>query len=39
LIELHGGTMETRSGPGFRMVVCRLPLEAIARQPAVVSGE
>jgi signal transduction histidine kinase len=38
LIELHGGTMETRSGPGFRMVTCRLPLEAVARQPAAVSG-
>ena len=30
--------METRSGPGYRMVVCRLPLEAVARTPAVVSG-
>jgi signal transduction histidine kinase len=38
LIELHGGTMETRSGPGYRMVVCRLPLEAVARTPAVVGG-
>jgi len=38
LIELHGGSMETRSGPGFRMVVCRLPLEAIARAPVAVSG-
>jgi signal transduction histidine kinase len=38
LIELHGGTMETRSGPGFRMVVCRLPLEAVARAPVAVSG-
>jgi signal transduction histidine kinase len=38
LIELHGGSMETRSGPGYRMVVCRLPLEAMARAPAVVSG-
>lgn len=36
LIELHGGTMETRSGPGYRMVVCRLPLEAVARTPVVV---
>jgi signal transduction histidine kinase len=38
LIELHGGSMETRSGPGFRMVVCRLPLEAIARAPVAVTG-
>jgi signal transduction histidine kinase len=39
LIELHGGTMETRSGPGFRMVVCRLPLEAVARPPVAVGGK
>jgi signal transduction histidine kinase len=38
LIELHGGTMETRSGPGYRMVVCRLPLEAVVRAPVAVSG-
>jgi signal transduction histidine kinase len=38
LIELHGGSMETRSGPGYRMVVCRLPLEAVARAPVAVSG-
>jgi signal transduction histidine kinase len=38
LIELHGGTMETRSGPGFRMVVCRLPLEAVVRAPVAISG-
>jgi signal transduction histidine kinase len=38
LIELHGGTMETRSGPGYRMVVCRLPLEAVARAPVAISG-
>jgi signal transduction histidine kinase len=25
LIELHGGTLETRSGPGYRLVICRLP--------------
>jgi hypothetical protein len=25
LIELHGGTLETRSGAGYRVVVCRLP--------------
>ncbi len=39
LIELHGGSMETRSGPGYRMVVCRLPLEAVARAPVAISGE
>jgi signal transduction histidine kinase len=39
LIELHGGSMETRSGTGFRMVVCRLPLEAVARAPVAVSGD
>jgi signal transduction histidine kinase len=39
LIELHGGGMETRAGPGYRMVVCRLPLEAVARAPVAVSGE
>ncbi|MDQ7248960.1 PAS-domain containing protein [Dongia sedimenti] len=38
LIELHGGSMETRSGPGFRMVVCRLPLEAVSRPPVAVGG-
>jgi hypothetical protein len=30
--------METRSGAGFRMVVCRLPLEAVSRPPVAVSG-
>ena len=25
LIELHGGTLETRGGTGYRIVVCRLP--------------
>jgi len=38
LIELHGGSMETKSGPGFRMVVCKLPLEAVARAQEAVSG-
>ena len=38
LIELHGGTMETRIGSGYRMVVCRLPFEAMARSPVVVEG-
>ena len=28
LIELHGGTLENRSGPGFRTVICKLPREA-----------
>jgi len=36
LIELHGGALETRGGPGYRMVVCRLPLEAVARAPVAV---
>ncbi len=25
LIELHGGALETRSGPGYRLVICRIP--------------
>jgi signal transduction histidine kinase len=32
LIELHGGVLETRSGPGFRLVVCRLPREVERKQ-------
>ena len=39
LIELHGGTLETRSGVGYRLVVCRLPMESEDRgQIADVSG-
>ncbi len=37
LIELHGGTLETRSGPGFRLVICRLPMESEER--AQISDE
>jgi signal transduction histidine kinase len=32
LIELHGGTIETRNGPGYRMVVCRLPDSDVREQ-------
>ena len=32
LIELHGGTLETRSGAGYRLVVCRLPMESDVRE-------
>jgi signal transduction histidine kinase len=28
LIELHGGALETRNGVGYRLVTCRLPMEA-----------
>ena len=31
LIELHGGSLETRSGPGYRMVTCRLPMDSEVR--------
>jgi signal transduction histidine kinase len=37
LIELHGGSLETGTGPGYRMVTCRMPLEAVARTPAQVA--
>ena len=33
LIELHGGSLETRTAPGRRVVTCNLPLEA---KPQVV---
>jgi signal transduction histidine kinase len=44
LIELHGGTLETRSGPGLRLVVCRLPDDRNQRadvrtEPIAASGE
>jgi signal transduction histidine kinase len=45
LIELHGGTLETRSGPGFRSVTCRLPddrsqMSDVRSEPAIAaSGE
>ena len=37
LIELHGGALESRGGPGYRMVVCHLPQEAVAKTPAAVA--
>jgi len=33
LIELHGGTLETRSGAGYRMVICNLPMESAETGP------
>jgi signal transduction histidine kinase len=48
LIELHGGTLETRSGSGYRLVICNLPMESVesghmkeigAERPVAVSGE
>jgi signal transduction histidine kinase len=45
LIELHGGTLETRAGPGLRLVICRIPddrsqISDVRSEPAIaVSGE
>ncbi|HVY99863.1 MAG TPA: PAS-domain containing protein [Dongiaceae bacterium] len=45
LIELHGGTLETRSGAGYRLVTCRIPddrsqmSEVRAERAVAASGE
>jgi signal transduction histidine kinase len=44
LIELHGGTLETKSGAGYRLVVCRLPddktqVPAVRDQRAIAASD